>query len=300
MDQPGLNPTSSLDGRGQVRACAGILLTLLNRSAGEALVKIASRHLIVCLSLLTFALASIPARGAIETAYLDYKQGDTSLRGYLAYDDSSHKIRPGVLIVHEWDGEGPYVEMRARQLAKLGYVAFACDIYGKGVRPTTPQECGATAAIYRNDRALTRARVIAGLEMLRGNRLVDPRRIAAIGYCFGGMCALELARSGADIAGVVVFHGSLDTPAPMDDHIKCPILALQGGDDPHVNQTVVDAFEKEMRDAHADWQVVQYGGAVHGYTNPKNGNDPSRGVAYNAEADRKSWAAMREFFAEIF
>jgi len=238
---------------------------------------------------------------AIKTSVVDYKQGDTVLEGYLAYDDANSAPRPGVLIMHEWDGAGPYVQSRARQLAELGYVAFACDIYGKGVRPTTPQECGTDAGIYRNDRALTRARVEAGLDQLKTNKLVDPKRIAAIGYCFGGMCALELARSGADIAGVVVFHGSLDTPTPADaKNIKCPVLALQGGDDPHVNQDAVKAWEKEMKDADVNWQLVQYGGAVHGYTNPKNGSDTSRGVAYNAEADKRSWAAMKDFFGEIF
>ena len=247
------------------------------------------------------ALLSTQALASIKTSVVDYKQGDTALEGYLAYDDSTTTPRPGVLIMHEWNGEGPYVESRARQLAELGYVAFACDIYGKGVRPSTPQESGKQAGIYRSDRALTRARVEAGLDELRSNKLVDPKRIAAIGYCFGGMCALELARSGADIAGVVVFHGSLDTPTPADaNNIKCPVLALQGGDDPLVNQTAVDAFEKEMRDAHVNWQLIQYGGAVHGYTNPKNGTDPSKGVAYDAEADKRSWAAMRDFFGEIF
>jgi len=247
--------------------------------------------------------ASTPActQAAVKTSLVDYKQGDTVLEGYLAYDDSNDKPRPGVLIMHEWDGEGAYVQSRARQLAELGYVAFACDIYGKGVRPTTPQECGADAGIYRNDRALTRARVAAGLDQLKTNKLVDPKRIAAIGYCFGGMCALELARSGADIAGVVVFHGSLDTPTPTDaTHIKCPVLALQGGDDRLVNQDAVNAWEKEMKDANVNWQLIQYGGAVHGYTNPKNGSDTSRGVAYNAEADKRSWAAMKDFFGEIF
>ena len=221
-------------------------------------------------------------------------------RATLAWDDAVQGKRPGVLIVHEWTGVGDYVQMRARKLAEMGYVAFAADIYGKGVRPKTPQEAAAQAGNYKKDRKLMRARVLAGLEVLRKNPLCDPKRIAAIGYCFGGTCVLELARSGADIAGVVSFHGGLDTPTPEDaKNIKCKVLVLHGGDDPHVPRKDVEAFEDEMRAGGVDWQLVVYGGAVHSFTNPAAGNDKSKGAAYDARADRRSWEAMKAFFAEI-
>jgi dienelactone hydrolase len=157
------------------------------------------------------------------------------------------------------------------------------------------------AGKYKNDRALMRARVQAGLDALAGSELCDPRKVAAIGYCFGGTSVLELARSGADIAGVVSFHGGLDTPTPADaKNIKAKVLVLHGGDDPHVPRKDVEAFKNEMSAAGVDWQLVIYGGAVHAFTNPAAGNDKSRGAAYNADADRRSWEAMRAFFAEIF
>ncbi len=171
----------------------------------------------------------------------------------------------------------------------------------ENIRPTTPEEAATQAGIYRKDRALMRARMQAGLDVLRSSPLCDPKRVAAIGYCFGGMCVLELARSGADVAGVVSFHGGLDTPAPADaKHIKCKVLVLHGGDDPHVPRKDVEAFEDEMRAGGVDWQLVIYGGAVHGFTNSAAGSDKSRGVAYDAEADRRSWEAMKSFFAELF
>lgn len=145
-----------------------------------------------------------------------------------------------------------------------------------------------------------RARALAGLDVLRNNPLCEPKRIAAIGYCFGGTVVLEIARSGADVAGVVSFHGGLDTPTPADaKNIKCKVLVLHGGDDPHVPAKDVAAFEEEMRAGGVDWQLVVYGGAVHGFTNPAAGNDKSKGVAYNAEADRRSWEAMKALFGEI-
>ncbi len=240
------------------------------------------------------------AKAAVRTQVVEYKQGDAVLEGFLAWDDAVQGRRPGVLVVHEWTGLNDYAKMRARKLAEMGYVALAADIYGKGVRPKTPQEAAAQAGKYKNDRTLMRARTAAALEALRSNDLCDPKRVAAIGYCFGGTCVLELARSGAELAGVVSFHGGLDTPAPADaKNIKCKVLVLHGGDDPHVPRKDVEAFQDEMRSGGVDWQLMIYGGAVHGFTNPGNGNDKSRGVAYNAAADRRSWEAMKEFFAEV-
>ncbi len=237
----------------------------------------------------------------IHMETIEYKIGDSVFEGYLAYDASIKDKHPGVLIVHEWWGITPYIQKRAEQLARLDYVAFAVDIYGKGIRANTPEEAQAVVKQFYGDRKLLRQRAAAGLDILRKNSLVDPKRIAAIGYCFGGMTALELARSGADIAGVVSFHGGLSTPNTDDaKNIKAKILVLTGGDDPNVPATQVTAFEDEMRKANIDWQLVSYGGAVHSFTNPASGNDPAKGVAYNEKADKRSWDAMKTFFSEIF
>jgi dienelactone hydrolase len=230
-----------------------------------------------------------------------YQQGNTTLEGFLACDDAVQGKRPGVLVAHDWTGLGDYARTRAKMLAEMGYVAFAADIYGKAVRPKAPQQAAAESGKYKKDRKLMRARVQAGLALLAGNPLCDSKRVAGIGYCFGGTCVLELARSGADIAGVVSFHGGLDTPTPRDaKNIKCKVLVLHGGDDPHVPVKDVTAFENEMRAGGVDWQLVVYGGAVHAFTNPASGNDKSRGAAYDEKADRRSWQAMKIFFAEIF
>ncbi len=254
---------------------------------------------LICI--LTVAASTAGAQAAIKTENVEYKDGDTVLEGYLAYDSSLQGKQPAVLIVHEWTGLGDYVKRRAKQIAELGYVAFAVDIYGKGVRPSNAEEAATQAGIYRSDRKLMRRRAVAGLEQVKKYPFVDPDRIAAIGYCFGGGVALELARSGADIKGVVSFHGNLDTPNPNDaKNIKAKVLVLHGADDPHVPPEQVAAFQKEMRDAKVDWQMIFYGNAVHSFTNPGSGNDPSRGVAYNKEADMRSWQAMKDFFEEIF
>jgi dienelactone hydrolase len=241
------------------------------------------------------------ALAEVQTEVVEYRHGDAVLEGYLAYDDAIAGERPGVLVVHEWTGLGNYAKARAEQLAELGYVAFAVDMYGKGIRPQMPEEAGAQASIYRSDRQLMRDRANAGLQVLVDNELSDDDRIAAIGYCFGGGTVLELARSGAPIAGVVSFHGNLDTPDPTDAaNIQGKVLVLHGADDPYVPAEQVTAFEQEMRQSEVDWQLVAYGGAVHSFTNPSSGDDPSEGAAYNEAADRRSWAAMRQFFAEIF
>jgi dienelactone hydrolase len=241
------------------------------------------------------------AEAAMITKNVEYRDSNTVLEGYLAYDDAVKGKMPAVLIVHEWTGIGPYVKKRAEQLAALGYAAFAIDMYGKGIRPANADDAAKQAAIYRADRQLMRRRALAGLEQAKKFPFVDPNRIAAIGYCFGGGVALELARSGADLKGVVTFHGNLDTPHPEDaKNIKAKILVCHGADDPHVPPEQVSAFDNEMRNAKVDWQMNIYGNAVHGFTNPDAGSDPSKGVAYNKEADRRSWAAMKDFFKEIF
>ena len=238
---------------------------------------------------------------ALRTETVEYKHGDVVCEGYLAYDDANSQPRPGVIIVHEWMGLGSYSKMRAEKLAGLGYVAFAIDMYGKGIRPKDSKEASAQATLYRSDRKLMRDRAQAGLNHLLTFKQVDPKKIAAIGYCFGGGTTLELARSGAPLAGVVSFHGNLDTPNPTDaKNIKGKVLVCHGGADPHIPAEQVTGFEKEMSDAVVDWQLISYGGAVHSFTNPDAGNDPSKGAAYNEKADRRSWQAMLQFFDEIF
>jgi dienelactone hydrolase len=248
-------------------------------------------------------MGAIKANAAVRTELVEYKQGNITLEGYLAYDDTVKGIRPGVLVVHEWWGINEYIKRRTEQLARLGYIAFAADIYGKGNRAKTPQEAMALAGMFRggNDRNLLRARVNSGLDILKNKSLVDQKRIAAIGYCFGGTTVLELARSGADISGVVCFHGGLETPNRDDaKNIKAKVVVLTGADDPAVKPEQVVAFEEEMNKAGVDWYMVNYGHSVHGFTNPENGSDNARGAAYNEKADKRSWQAMRDFFEEIF
>lgn len=241
------------------------------------------------------------AAGNLQAGKLiEYKQGDTMLEGYLAYDDAVKGARPGVLVVHDWMGCDSYAKRRADMLAGLGYVAFAADIYGKGVRPASPKEAGEQAGKFKGDRQLLRARVNAALDELKKQPQCDPKRVAAIGYCFGGTTVLELARSGADIAGVVSFHGGLDTPVRDAKNIKCRVLICHGADDPFVPAADITGLEDELRAAGVDWQLIKYSGAVHSFTRESAGNDNSKGAAYNERADKRSWEAMKQFFAEIF
>ena len=247
------------------------------------------------------AACGLSAQAKLVVKTIEYKQGDATLAGYLAYDDATAGQRPGVLVVHQWLGLTDYEKHRAEQLASLGYVAFCADIYGKGIRPQNTGEAGVEATKYKSDRALLRLRVNAGLDVLKNNDLVDTRRVAAIGYCFGGTTVLELARSGAGLSGVVSFHGGLDSPAPADGkNIKCKVLVCHGADDPFEKSEDLAAFEKELRDAKVDWRLIKYGGAVHSFTQPMAGNDNSKGAAYNEKADKRSWVDMKNFFAEIF
>ncbi len=245
-------------------------------------------------------LAGLSAQAKMVTKTVEYKSESTVLEGYLAYDDGAG-VKPGIVVVHDWMGLSADTKKRAEMLAGLGYVAFAADIYGKGVRPKDATEAGQLATKYKSDVKLLRARVTAAFDYLKSQTVVNPAKLAAIGYCFGGTTALELARSGAALKGVVSFHGGLATPNPADaKNIKGRVLALHGADDPYVSAAEVTGFEKEMREAKLDWQLVAYGNAVHAFTVKAAGNDNSKGAAYNEKADRRSWIAMQEFFKEIF
>jgi dienelactone hydrolase len=247
-----------------------------------------------------FALAATTmAHAAVKGQMIEYKQDGVTMEGYLAYDDTITGKRPGILVVHEWKGLNDFAKKRADMLAQLGYVAFAADIYGKGVRPSTNEAAGAEAGKYKNNRPLLRQRVLAALDVLKNQPNVDSNKLGAIGFCFGGTTVLELARSGADVKGIVSFHGGLSSPTPQDaKNIKAKILVLHGGADPFESPEEVAGFKKEMEDAKVDYQFVVYPGAMHGFTNPAN-DGSLKGALYNAEADQKSWAAMKNFFSQI-
>lgn len=249
---------------------------------------------------LAFPLFLLPVAAAIRTEAIEYSEGDTTLEGWVAYDDAKSGPSPGVVIVHQWRGLGDYEKKRAQMLAEIGYVAFCADIYGKGVRPATAEVAGKQAGQFKGDRPLLRRRVSAALAKLKSLRQCDARKTAAMGYCFGGTAALELARSGADTLGVVSFHGGLASPTPQDArNSKARVLALHGADDPFVPADEVAGFQQEMRAAGVDWQFVAYGGAVHSFTD-WSATGAMKGAQYNEAADRRSWEAMRGFFAELF
>jgi dienelactone hydrolase len=239
---------------------------------------------------------SVPLRhgASIESERISYDHAGAPLEGSLAWDSSATGPRPGVLIIHDWYGEGEYVHARAEMLARLGYVAFAADIYGSGVRPQG-DEAPAVAGAFYADQHMLRARVEAGFDRLRTDSRVDPDRIAVIGYCFGGSATLEFARTGAAIAGAVSFHGGLITHEPADvAELRAPLLVLTGANDPVVPDEAVVAFENELRTApELDWQIVSYSGAPHAFTQPML---PS----YRPKADARSWAAMTAFLDEVF
>jgi dienelactone hydrolase len=251
-----------------------------------------------------------PAQAAIVTRTVTYTAQGKTMEGYLAFDDAADQPRPGVLVIHQWMGLTDYEKMRCQMLAEAGYVAFAADVYGQGIRPANTEAAAAESGKYYQDTALFRQRLTAGLDWLAGARggenqdpgaQVDPNEIAVIGYCFGGSGALQLARTGAKLAGAVSFHGILNTSEPSDaKNIACPLLVLHGLDDPYVPPEQVHGFVHEMSDADVDLQFVAYTGAVHGFTQKAAGDDPSKGAAYHAMADARSWNAMMSFFEEIF
>ena len=253
------------------------------------------------LALVTLALLTHSAFAKIKTETVEYKDGDTTLEGFVAYDDAIAAPRPGVLVIHDWTGLQDYAKSRAQQLAELGYIAFAADIYGKGVRPNDPTECAVQAGTYKKDLPLLRRRVTLGFDQLLKRPGIDASKTAAIGYCFGGTTVLELARSGAPVAGIVSFHGGLGTTMPAaEGGVKAQVLVCHGADDPFVKPDEVAAFKAEMEKAKVKMEFIAYPGAVHSFTNPKAGDDKSKGAAYDADADKQSWKAMKEFLAKLF
>lgn len=244
---------------------------------------------------------SLIAPNAFAGKNLEYKDGDLTLEGYLSEPNNrSAKKAPAVLIVHQWKGLGEYEKSRADMLAKEGFVTLAVDIYGKGIRPNTFETARKEAGIYKGNRSLYRQRLMAAYNELKKNPKVDHSKIVVMGYCFGGTGALELARSGALIAGAASFHGGLDNPQPQDaKNIKGSVVAYHGAIDPYVSPKEVEGFLKEMNEAKVDYQFVSFANAVHSFTEKAAGNDNSKGAAYNELADKRSWTDFLRFAREV-
>ena len=230
---------------------------------------------------------------------VDYEHDGLALQGLLAVDDEAGGLRPGVLVAHAWGGRSEFEDQTARRLAEGGYAGFALDLYGRGVRGSNRDENAALIAPFLEQRSLLQARIASAVSTLQAQPEVDSNRIAAIGYCFGGLSVLDLARSGADVRGVVSLHGLFNPPEPAPGvPIRAKVLALHGHLDPMVPVEAVNALEAELTAAGADWQIHSYGSAMHAFTNPK-ANDPEFGTVYNAAADRRSWVATTNFLAEV-
>ncbi len=236
----------------------------------------------------------------MKTEALEYRDGDVTLRGFLALNDKQSGRRPGILVMPEAFGLGAQAKRRAQMLADLGYVALAGDPYGDGLELNDLGEAVKRATAIFADPAKTRARARVALDKLASLPEVDPSRLASIGYCMGGTFSLELARDGAPIKGVVSFHGGLQTQRPAAGQIGAKILVCTGADDPFVPPAQVNAFAEEMTKAKADWQIISYGGTVHSFTNPDAGKIGNPALAYNKATDERSWKALTSFFEEIF
>jgi dienelactone hydrolase len=236
----------------------------------------------------------------MQTRDVDYRCEQANLRGYLAWNDSAEP-QPGILVVHEGLGLGDFAMERARRLAGLGYVALAADMFGERRQARNLQEVATLVGGLRAEPEKLRARGRAALETLAALPQVDARRLAAIGFCFGGSVVLELARAGADLRAVVSFHGVLATKMPaVSGKVRASVLVLTGADDPLAPPDQVADFENEMRAAAVrDWQVISYGNTLHGFTNPAADGSMLRSALYNAQADRRSWASMQSLFDEV-
>jgi dienelactone hydrolase len=237
---------------------------------------------------------------SIQTRLIDYADGDKVLEGQLAWDNSIDGLKPGVMVCHAWRGRSDFENDRAAELAKLGYAGFALDLYGKGILGSGPDENAGLMQPFLDDRAMLQQRLLSSLQVMREQPEVDASKTAAIGYCFGGLCVLDIARTGEDLNGVVSLHGLFAAPGNTSGNsIMAKVLALHGWNDPMATPDAVVALAEELTSMGADWQLHGYGNTMHAFTNPQ-ANDPDLGTVYNASADRRSWVAVRNFLAELF
>lgn len=237
---------------------------------------------------------------AIVSNTVNYLDSNVRLEGFFAYDDAIEGKRPTVLICHAWGGRDQFVEQKAINMAELGYVGFALDMYGEGKTGSGPEENAKLMQPFMDDRSMLQQRINAALYAVKLMPWVDERKIAAMGFCFGGLCVLDLARSGANICGAVSFHGLLIPPANITNPtINAKVLVLHGYDDPMVPVEQVNALQQELSSAGVDWQVHAYGNTMHAFTNPV-ANDPGFGTVYQPSADQRSWQSMINFYTEIF
>jgi dienelactone hydrolase len=244
---------------------------------------------------------SASANAAMVTKEIQYKDGDVALKGMVAYDDAITSPKPGILLVPEWWGTNDYIKKRTREMAELGYVAFVADMYGEDKVTTDPKQATEWSAPFYSDRALMRNRARVGLAMLKQQKNVDTKNIAIIGFCFGGTVALELARDGEKVKGVGVFHAGLQFPeAVAKGKVKAKVLVMNGAADPMAPTADRDKFIEDMQNANADLQFIQYSGVMHAFTNPEADKFKIPGVKYNAKAEKRSFAALKMFFSELF
>lgn len=237
---------------------------------------------------------------AIATKYIEYTDNNSILEGYFAFDDTQQQPRPTVLIAHAWEGRDEFVCEKAHKLAELGYNGFALDVYGQGVFGNNPEENGRLMQPFLDDRVMLQRRLTAGLQAALELPQVSANEVAVMGYCFGGLCALDLARTGANLKGAVSFHGLLHPPGNTDGNtILAKVLVLHGDKDPLATIDQVVALREELSKADADWQIHFYGSAEHSFTNPQ-ANSPETGLVYNAGADARSWRLLLQFLDEIF
>jgi len=249
---------------------------------------------------LAMVLIGSAVQAELYRKVVSYQDDGVKLQGYLAYNDFFKGKRPAVLVVHEWWGLNHYARSRVEQLAAMGYVAFALDMYGEGKATTHPSQAGEWSKQIRSNVKKWQQRAIAGLEVLRKHPKVDTARIAAIGYCFGGATVQQLAYSGADVKGVVSFHGSLLPPVGVrTENVKASILICHGAADPFVKEGQIEEYASAMEKSGLDWQLIMYGGARHSFTNPGADKMGMDALKYSKSADQRSWADMKVFFAEV-